>query len=180
MTVAVFKFDEEFLVAAFRHYRRQHRARWVFLVLKLLAILLVAAIGCWALYHEHTLPGVTLLCLSFLLCFVHHVDDWWVRRTVRKSPFLNEVLHVEMDDVSFRVTSPKQDVKLQWTIFTRVVHFPDGFMLFQGPRLINWIPLTALVPPADRAGIETLLRSKIQQHQVIGGVPQAGLPGEIA
>lgn len=177
MTVAVFKFDEDFLVEAFRRYRRQHRARWVFLGLKVGAILLVAAVGGWALHLGNTLPGVVFLSLSLLLCFVHRVDDWWVRRALRKSPYADEVLRVEMDETSYRVTSPKQDVKLQWSVFTRVVHFPDGVLIFQGPRVFNWIPVTALVAPADRAGLETLVRSKIRPHQVIGTVAGAGVPG---
>lgn len=87
-----------------------------------------------------------------------------------KSPFNGEELTIKFDEEGFHASSSKQDVKLRWGVFTRVAHFSDGFLLFQGPALFNWIPFSA-VEHSEIPDLEALLREHIKEHKI---VEQAG------
>lgn len=83
-----------------------------------------------------------------------------------KSPFRNDQLTIQLDEEGFHAFSSKQDVKLSWEVFTRVAHFRDGFLLFQGPKMFNWIPFSSL-DHCDIAELDALLRRKVQEHKIV-------------
>jgi hypothetical protein len=167
MTTASIKFTSDFLVEAFQRYRRQHRGRYVGLAIKLLALALLAPIAIWMLWQGNVVIGVFFAALSVFMFFAHHVDYWLARRSFRKSPYRDEDVVIEFSDAGFHARSPKQDTKLQWSAFTRVAYFKDGFLLFQGPKLFNWIPLSSLDGPSQATELGALLRSKILEHKIV-------------
>jgi hypothetical protein len=167
MTAATFKFTADFLIETFRRFRLQHGGRWVMAAVKVLAVLLSAPLGIWALREGQVLLGIFFLVLCVLMFFAPHMDYWLVRRSFRQSPFRGEDVRIEFSDSGFHATSPKQDIKLQWSAFTRVVHFKDGFLLFHGPRSFNWVPVSSLAGLSDIAELEALLRSKIADHRIV-------------
>ena len=85
---------------------------------------------------------------------------------MRKSPYENDELTIQISEDGYHATSSKQDVKLQWNAFTRVAHFSDGFLLFQGPKMFNWIPFCSLAP-SEIAEVERLLKKHIQEHEIV-------------
>jgi hypothetical protein len=167
MPTASIKFTSDFLIEAFRRYRRQHRGRYVGLAIKLLALVLLAPIAVFMFWQEHVLFGVFFAALGVFMFFAHHVDYWLARRSFRKSPYRDEDMIIEFSDAGFHARSPKQDTRLQWSAFTRVAHFRDGFLLFQGPRFFNWIPVSSLGSPSQAAELAALLRSKIAEHRIV-------------
>jgi len=90
-----------------------------------------------------------------------------MRRSFKKSPYLDDDVVIEFTDAGFHAHSSKQDTKLQWSAFTKVAHFSDGFLLFQGPKFFNWIPFSSLESPSQAVELATLLRSKITEHKVV-------------
>lgn len=167
MPTASIKFTSDFLIVAFQRYRRQHRGRYVGLAIKSLALVFLAPVAIWMFWREHILMGISFLALSVFMFFAHHVDYWLIRRSFRKSPYCDEDVTIELSDAGFHVRSSKQDSRLQWTAFTKVVYFKDGFLLFQGPKSFIWIPLSSLSYPSQAAELATLLRSKIPTHKTI-------------
>ena len=100
--------------------------------------------------------------------FAHHVDFWIARRSLRKSPYCDEVITVEMTEADMHSRSARHEARLQWSAFTKAVHFPDGFLLFQGPKACNWIPLASLADPSQAVELEAILRSRIAEYQEMG------------
>jgi len=181
MPTASIKFTSDFLIAALQRYRRQHRGKYVGLAIKLVALALLAPLAIWMFWHGHVVIALFFAALSIFMFLAHHVDYWFARRSFRKSPYRDEDVTIEFSDAGFHARSPKQDTKLQWSAFTRVSHFRDGFLLFQGPKFCNWIPLSSLSSPSEAAELETLLRSKIQDHRIVepGAAPNSRLPSQL-
>lgn len=167
MPTARIRFTSDFRVEAFQRYRRQHRGRYLGLAVKLFA-LPIFALSALALFWQGLFAiGLYFLAGCMFLYFAHYMDAWYIRWSFRKSPYRDDNITIDFTDAGFHVHSPIQDVKLQWSVFTRVIHFGDGFLLFQGPRAFNWIPLTSLGSASQVAELETLLRSKVRDHRII-------------
>jgi YcxB-like protein len=175
MPTASIKFTPDFLVEALKRYRLQHRGRYVGLAIKLFALALLTPLAIWMFSRGHILIGILFAALGTFMFFAHHVDYWLARRSFRRSPYRDDDVTIEFTDTGFHARSPKQDTKLQWSAFTRVAHFRDGFLLFQGPKLCNWIPHSALGSTSQAAELATLLASKIAEHRIVepagGGEP---------
>ena len=166
MPKASILFDSDFLVAAFTRYRRQHRGRLLIAGIKIIgAVVFVAAatILFWA-----GKPFEAFLAVLFvgLIVASNSLNRWQVKRGMAKSPFRNDQLTIQLDEKGFHAFSSKQDVKLSWEVFTRVAHFSDGFLLFQGPKMFNWIPFSSL-DSCDIAELDALLRRKVQEHKIV-------------
>ena len=167
MPTASVKFTPDFLVEALQRYRRQHRSRYVGLAIKLVALALLAPLAIWMFWQGHVLIGIFFAALGVCMFFAHHVDYWVARRSFRKSPYRDEDVTIQFSEAGVHALSPKQDTNLQWSVFTKVAHFRDGFLLFQGPKSFNWIPLSSLGNASQAAELESLLRSKIPVHNIV-------------
>jgi len=176
MPTASIKFTSDHLVAALQRYRQQHRGRHVGLVIKLFALVILAPIALWLLREGYIMTGVLFLALCPFVFVAHHLDYWLARRSFSKSPYRDQDVTIEFTDQSFHSRSPKEDCKLQWSVFTKVVHFRDGFLLFQGPRSCSWIPLASLGNPAQAVELDALLRAKITEHKVVERFMESNRP----
>lgn len=167
MPTAFIKFTPDFQIAALQRYSDQRRGRHVRLAIKLLALVLLAPHVVWMFWQEQFVIGVFFAALSVFVFFAHRVDYWFAQRVFMKSPYRDEDVLIEFTDDGFHSRSSKQDTKLQWSAFTQVAHFRDGFMLFHGPKFFNWIPFSSLESPSKAAELRTLLQSKIAEHKII-------------
>ncbi|RYD54486.1 MAG: YcxB family protein [Verrucomicrobiaceae bacterium] len=164
------RYNADFLAEAFKRYRRQHPARYFILAVKALGVLVLMPATIFAFStkdHMHALICLTFLILIF---FSGALEKWRLKRAIAKSPFNDDELRVEFSESGFHAFSAKQDVKLAWNVFSRVAHFRDGFLLFQGPKLFNWIPFSAL-EPGGLEELETLLRTNIANHKIVNPDP---------
>jgi hypothetical protein len=166
MPVATIKFDSEFLGEAMKRCRAQSQAKVLGLAIKLGALAILAPMSFWLFRQGFRATGICFAFIGVFMFFAHHVDYWWAKRSFRNSPFLDDVLRIEFTAEGFHAKSEKQEVKLQWPVFTKVAHFRDGFLLFQGPKLANWIPFSSLESPGQADDLERLLREKIKDHVV--------------
>jgi len=97
------------------------------------------------------------------------------RRVFDQSPLLNEEFTLNLQEEGFQVSSPNEDSFLRWPRFTKVVEFADGYLLYQGPNMFNWIPITSLENPNEAAALGDLLRRHIHDHRTIASIE---IPGE--
>lgn len=181
MPTASIKFTSDFLIEAFQRYRRQHRGRYVGLAIKLLALAGLAPIAIWMFWQGHIVIGILFAALSVFMFFAHHIDFWLARRSFRKSPYRDEDVTIELTEAGFHARSPKQDTKLQWSAFTKVAHFKDGFLLFQGPSFFFWIPLSSLAGASEAGELQAILRSKISEHKIVepAAAPKSRPPSQL-
>jgi hypothetical protein len=169
MPTARIRYDSAFLDAAFERYRRQHPARGLIRFCKIAGVLVLLPVSAVLFWTGEAVAASGALLAAIPILLSDRLDRWLARRAVAKSPYLDDDLTIRFGEDGFHATSPKQDVKLRWEVFTRVVHFPDGFLLFQGPKLFNWIPFAAL-DPAGVKELEGLLLKHIKPHRAVASV----------
>lgn len=169
MPTASIKFTSDYLIEALQRYRRQHRGRYFDLTIKLLALVILVPLAIWSFWHGYIAFAVFFMALGVLMFIAHHADYWLVRRSFRKSPFRDEDATLEFTEAGLHARSPKRDIKIQWSAFTKVAHFRDGFLLLQGPWHFNWIPLSSLAAPSEADELEAILRAKIHEHRMVEG-----------
>jgi hypothetical protein len=167
MPIASIQYDSDFYIESLKRYRLQHGGRRFGLVVKFLGIIILTPVAVSLFWQGYYFWGLVITALVILAFISHRIDYWIIRRAFRKSPFRDELVIIEFTESGFHATSPIQDIKLQWPAFTKVVHFPDGFLLFQGPRTVNWIPFSAIPDMQQAQELENLLRAKVGNHQLI-------------
>ncbi len=168
--VANIRYDADFLDIAFKRYRRQHPAWPAVLFIKAAGLLVLMPAAILLFWTGEPMPALVALAFSILILSSGLLERWRLKWAIAKSPFKDDDLRITFSADGFHASSPKQDVKLTWPIFTRVAHFKDGFLLFQGPKLFNWIPFSAL-EPSGLEELENLLHTHIKKHKVIKPAP---------
>jgi hypothetical protein len=167
MVVAEFKLTENLLTQEFRRYRRQHRGRFVMLAIKVLALLILAPIATLLCSDGYILVGVLFAVLAVFMLFAHWVDHWWARRAFRKSPFRDTHVRIEFREDGFYLRTDKSEGRLDWSLFSRVVRFADGFLLLRKSKGYSWIPLDSLTAPSAASDLEEFLKRKITEYKVV-------------
>jgi hypothetical protein len=109
--------------------------------------------------------AVFLGAFTGLLAVAQRVDNWWAKRAFRSTPHLDEELTLEFSGDGYHAWSVLQDTRLQWSIFTKVIHFEDGVLIFQGPTIFHWIPFSAIAEGSQMEDLALLLRSRITDHE---------------
>jgi hypothetical protein len=103
---------------------------------------------------------VVLLSVAFWLVQVR------IRRARAKafadSSEANRQVRWRIDAEQFEVVGAHTDASFRWTALLKVRETTDGFLLFQQPRLAQWLPTTAF---ADSADLDQF-RTWIQQHAI--------------
>lgn len=82
-----------------------------------------------------------------------------IKRRMRKSPLMGETFEVNISEESFDLSSSLARTSLKWDLFTKVVHFKDGLLLFQNPSGFIWLPYSGL-----RTGNIQQLEELVQRH----------------
>lgn len=137
-----FRFSERFLIEAFRRFWRHKRNSW-FSAIRLVSVALLG--GFAALF---IVIGNWWLALFFALLIVgafqaRRLDEWLIRRRFRKSPYHQDSVRAEVTDDGLWAKGTRSETKLTWMAITRAVRCQDGWLLFQGPVIFNWLPDSA-------------------------------------
>jgi len=180
MITAYIKFTPDFLIEAMRRSRKLRRTRYIGIAVKSISLAFLVPLVLWITWRSRivwlgnpVLQGqiviglVIFAALSVFMLNAHHVDYWLARRRFRKSPYYDEEIFFEFSEIGVHTRSTKQDGTLHWSAFTKVAHLKDGFLLFQGPNAVNWIPLSSLDNPSEAGELAALLRAKIPQHTIV-------------
>lgn len=168
MLTASIKFDSAFLAEVLRRYRQQHMTARTVLICKLVVLVVLIPSVVEMFLIRYSAVGLVLATLGVLFFLIRPVLEWFTARSFKKSPFYDEEIQIEITDDGYHATSPRQDVMLKWSAFTKVDHFRDGFLLYQGPQVCNWLPLSSLHDPSEAKALEELLRAKIPRYRVVG------------
>lgn len=161
--VAHVRFSEDVLLQGLARNIRAKRGRWGTRLLWILALTVFAVLGV-ALNTSVWAAAVAVVAGAAYLMAMKRLQGCHIRRRFRKSPFCGEDLAFEFGEHEVRVTSPQQDVKLQWSVFTKAVRFEDGFLLMQGPSVFNWIPAAAFVDPSHIDAMDAHLKANIAKY----------------
>jgi len=159
-----------FLEEAIKRYRKQHPTHRMMTRIKIVLAVVMLPICVWMASRGYVPIAVLLMAVCVFSFFAHRVDLWRARRALTKSPYRDEVLTVAFSESGFHAKSPKQDSWSDWSLFTKAVHFPDGFLLLRGPKVFNWIPVSAIADSSQVSELENLLRVKIAEHKAFGSV----------
>ena len=176
-------FDADYLITALRkHDRQSHNYLRPILQKAFMAIIFLVTLGLCAMLIEKQSPRDLILVVilaSVLACLPLRMRylEWVTRRNFAKSPRANQDYLFEIDEDGFRATSHDEDAHLHWPVFTKVVEFADGYLIYQGPQVFNWIPLTSLEDPSQAAALGDLLRKHIDDQRTIAPLE---VPGEDA
>src|SRR5262245_26506461 len=163
--------DEEFYVTAYERYRRQHWCyRWLrpasFLALLALVALISVSKGVPA---EGLYIGVfILLVLGAASIFSASLDRAVSRRRIRKIPTLNDDWIIRLSDDGMSSSGRRGEGRLDWSCFSTVRRFADGFLLFQGPQLFHWFPDGARTQPALPSEVDDLVRRHVPDYRDVG------------
>lgn len=161
-----FKFDEAFLIEAFRKYRKQHGTRYVSLAMKSIAGLLLLALAAFSAWQINWWLAVFFVALVLLMFNGHLIDYWLIKRRFRRSPYWNDNMVSNLTAEGLHAVGSHSDSKLGWAVFTKARYFRDGFLLFQGPGLFNWLPDAAL-SDGSRAEVESLIQAHVEDYRIV-------------
>lgn len=161
-----FLFDESFLIQACRKNRRQHGTLRVFLVIKSVACLLVLGLAALSVAHRAWWLTALFVAAAILGFNGHQIDLWRLKRRFRKSPYKDDDLVITLTADGVHALGSKSDSKLTWAVFTKACQFGDGFLLFQGPGLYNWLPTSALVD-GSTSEVESLIRDNVRHYKMV-------------
>ncbi len=160
MTVYEIEVSQEFVIQGYRRYRRTRRlarviggARWVFAALFFGVTILAVVTAAYAVAAVLGLP-------VFLLGFGNRLDEVIVARRFRKSPYWGDRVRVVLSEEGFDGKGVASSTQISWKIFTVARRFTDGWILFQGQGLYNWLPDDCLVEGSQEE-IGALIRSKV-------------------
>jgi hypothetical protein len=87
-----------------------------------------------------------------------------MKRSLKKSPWTGSRMNTTLSEDGMHITSDKSDVFLKWSAFTKALRFNDGFLLFQGPRVFNWLPKSALTEGSEQ-DVDSLLKENIKNYK---------------
>jgi hypothetical protein len=165
-----FSYDDAYVIDFASRYRRQRRAYPWFTVVRVVCIAglvaLLAVIVVLAVRQPNrewlALLSLSLVPLFFivLLLLGPRLDFALLKRGIRKSPFFGCEVQIAVSDAGVSVDTPKSQLSLSWSAYTRAKRLATGFILFSGPSPAHWLPDRALV--AGTVGdVERLLTAKL-------------------
>lgn len=165
MPVFEITFSEPFLIEMVRRYRCSRAlARYATLLKGGLGLCLIALILVCVLAKTYIGASVISVFLALLL-FSRRFDEFIIARRFRKSPYRDERIRIQLSADGFTATGTKSNAQLSWAVFTKALRFDDGFLLFQGPGVFNWLPVRAITE-GTAAGAEELIRTNVSDYKL--------------
>lgn len=115
--------------------------------------------SCFLIYSREIVMGIIPILFVMVAVTAMAYEPWSIKRALRKSPFKGDEIDVSFTDNSFDLRSSLAITSLKWGIFTKVVRFEDGLLLFQSPHVFFWIPYSGL-----RTGSSQQLEELVRKH----------------
>lgn len=137
------------------------------MIAKVFIIILSALIGALQFVLGNIGAGVIFggVCLFFLS--IPFLWDWHAGRLWRESSLRDETLLVSFSGEGLHFRSSKHESRLQWSLFTKVVQFKDGFLLFESTSSFYWLPVTAFGSLSDVTEFQAIMIAKIADTMVM-------------
>lgn len=138
-------FSESFLIEAFKRYWRTRLWGRLWWGAKVVLGLLLIVATLLSFFFEVLPVSLIFGALGGVLLLSRPIDLWIFRRRFRKSPYKDDRFHFTFCSEGFLVKGGKSEVRADWVVFTSARRFHDGFLLFQGPGVFNWLPFEKIV-----------------------------------
>lgn len=156
-----FRFTDDFLVEAVKRHRSSVWWRSPFVGAKW-----VLAVACAFLMWIAVTNDIEWLTILFggligALVLGWPIDVLILRYRFRQSPFRGSEVSIVLDEKGIHTFQEQGETNLSWRAFTKARRLKDGFLLYQGPNVYNWLPDRAASSQAviDSAG--NIIRSNI-------------------
>src|SRR5262249_55903306 len=81
---------------------------------------------------------------------------------------LNDDWIIRLSDDGMSSSGQRGEGRLDWSCFSRVRRFADGFLLFQGPHLFHWFPDSARSQPTPLSEVDDLVRRHVPDYRDVG------------
>ena len=159
-------FDEAFVIESVKKYRQQLGSKPWRVGVKVLCFIPMAALFLLAAFHAVRVPTLFFGVVLVALVFSPKLDFWLIKKRVRKSPHFHCEMGVHVTRDNYQESSKFSNSTIDWPVFTKVVRFDDGFLLFSGKHNFFWLPDAALVHHnIDEA--QALFQEKIPNYKKI-------------
>ena len=101
-----------------------------------------------------------------------HDVAWTFRRNFKKRPDNNKIVKWQISENELHsIVDGIGESTLSWTSFTKAVHTPQGFLLYQNDQIYNWLPHDGFINATDIARLSELAKAKIGIYIDIAGTP---------
>lgn len=102
------------------------------------------------------------------------IGTWFAFRQQRKSRveayratvLENALVRVVVDPEGFEVFTASTHTRSRWSVITKARVFPDGLLLFEGPRSYRWFPDSSLTG-AGRDAVESLIKPRVADYSEV-------------
>ena len=157
-------YTEAFLLEALRRdsrcQKKSHRTPAKMIALGLLLAVILAV----AIQTRNAFPITLLIVLVGMLPAIQLLQNRQTSRAFQKSPYRNEQLLIHLSEDGFAAEGTVANQQMSWAAFTSARQFEDGFLLYQGQGVFNWLPASALTA-GTVADAELLLRDHIADFE---------------
>jgi len=159
--------NDAFFTVAFQRHYGQHRLSGIFSAIRLLGVVVFVLCAITLAVQKIWLTALFTLGLAVFILFSRKFEHFWRLIKIRKSPFWNEVSVIWISDEGLKSNCNKGNADFKWQAFTRVLRFPDGFLLYQGPCVFFWLPDSALIEGFKAHDAESILREHLVDFKAI-------------
>lgn len=166
MPIFEFTFSDAFLIEMFRRYRRSKRLAPYATLLKVFLGLCLTGLMVLCVHGKIYGAAPILSVFLVLLIFARRIDEFRMGRRFRKSPYRDERIRIQLSADGFDAKGTKSSAQLSWAVFTGARRLEDGFLLFQGPGVFNWLPLRAITEGTVEEA-EELIRTNVSDYKRI-------------
>lgn len=113
-------------------------------------------------------PTIFFLALVFALSFVIWGTPWWIKHQHRARPEANQAVryHIEADKIQALVPGLSTSV-LHWEAFSEVVRVPDGYLLYQGKQLFQWLPSHGFASAEELFALGEMAREHASRYREV-------------
>lgn len=154
--------DESYYIEGSKRYRSSLKKvfRYSIIALKILGVALLS-FGVFISTHNqnYLMLAVCGISIGFIL-LSSKVDCFILKRNVRKSPHYGDSLVLSFTEDDVYMKSKMVDMKLSWSAFTEARSVSDGWLLFQGPKIYNWLSNKNISDENQLLDFKKLLKKK--------------------
>jgi hypothetical protein len=156
-------YDDPHLMEGHKRRRTVERARTGSSYMRVIGLLASVVLIVLAALNERWFFVLLLVLLAIFIIVADLIDEMTFKNWIENSPFRGDTILITLDENGVMARGPKSDVIFGWEAFTRVVRFPDGFLLYQGPKVWIWLPQRTL-QEGTLQYVGDLLREKIADY----------------
>ena len=157
--VVILDITEGFVDEMMHRYKSTQTSRRLFEVLKWTTLVLTSAFVAVLFYLNEPLIGGFFGLIIIWCLFAPKLDKCLMANRLRKNPGFGSQVNFQFTQEGFRLSGKHGEGFLKWSAFSHAKILSDGILLFQGPRVFNWVPFSKIVE-----GSESELKNLVQAH----------------